>query len=427
MSTFQPYDIIHLNFHELQYLQLPGNNSHGKYVVCWYKTVALGDFYVEPGVELSVEKFRNDIIKAITPALEFYQSKESIELVPWHNWLSKNQPEYWSTKIENVLTEYLSTHLPLSIPISIIICTRNRPVPLMQCLQSIKQSTAMPVEIIVVDNAPSDNSTFNVVSKFENIIYLKESRPGLSHARNAGIKKATKPIVAFTDDDVLVHPLWVYRLWKSFEDERIAAVTGLVISNSINTEAQYIFEKHWSFNRGYIQKVYDRTYFESNLKIGPPVWKIGAGANMAFRKAIFNEVGTFNEFLGAGASGCSEDSEMWFRILAKKYTIIYEPTAIAFHEHRQDIKSLKSQVFNYMRGFAVAALLQQKQLAAAAYKKHLFRRMPRYYFSLFLKGFPLYKKQFKTLGVEIQGLLSGIHYYYKNFSRLVNSIGKKYE
>ncbi|MEP7252135.1 MAG: glycosyltransferase [Ginsengibacter sp.] len=427
MSTFQPYDIIHIDIYKLTYLQLPADNSHGKYFVCWYKSIALGDFYIEPGQELNAEEFRNGVIAAIAPTLKLYQRGKNEASLGWPEWLIKNQPKDWAGQIENILSYLFADDLPKSVPISVVICTRNRPGPLMKCLQSIDRSTVQPEEIIVIDNAPSDDSTFNVVSKFEKVIHLREPKAGLSNARNTGIKNAGKSIIAFTDDDVLVDPLWAYRLWKSFQDERVVAMTGLVITSCLDTEAQYIFEKHWSFNRGYIGKIYDKTYFESNLKIGPPVWQIGAGANMAFRKSVFKELGNFNEFLGAGASGCSEDSEMWFRILAKGYKIIYEPKAITFHEHRKEMKSLKSQVFNYMRGFAVAALMQQRQLNEAAYKKHLFRRMPRYYFSLLLKGFPLYKKQFQTLGVEIQGLLSGIRYYQKHFSRLVKSIGKKYE
>ena len=427
MTSFQPYDIIHIDIYGLRHLQFPGNNSHGKYFVCWYKSIALGDFYIEPGQQLSAKEFRNAVINMIAPTLEFYQQKKDEESFMWNEWLMKNQTEDWDAEIGSLLSNFINADLPKSIPISLVICTRNRPQALMQCLQSIQQSTVLPEEIIVVDNSPADNSTFDVVSKFEKIIYIKEPKAGLSNARNTGMKNAGKSIVAFTDDDVQVHPLWAYQLWKSFEDEKVVAMTGLVITSYLDTEAQYIFEKHWSFNRGYIGKIYDKTYFESNLNIGPPVWKIGAGANMAFRKSIFNEVGIFNEFLGAGASGCSEDSEMWFRILANRYKIIYEPQAITFHEHRKDMESLKKQVFNYMKGFAVAALIQQKQVESAEYKKHLFRRMPRYYFSLVLRGFPLYKKQFRTLGVEMQGLLSGIRYYYKNFSRSVNSIEKKYE
>ena len=59
------------------------------------------------------------------------------------------------------------------------------------------------------------------------------------------------------------------------------------------------------------------------------MWKVGAGANMAFRRNVFDLVGLFDERLGAGAAGCSEDSEIWYRILANQLQIRYEPRAVS--------------------------------------------------------------------------------------------------
>ncbi|MEO8112245.1 MAG: glycosyltransferase family 2 protein, partial [Ginsengibacter sp.] len=228
-------------------------------------------------------------------------------------------------------------------------------------------------------------------------------------------------------DDVMVHPLWVYNVWNTFNDVNIAAMTGLVIASELNTRSQYLFEKYWSFNRGYIDKIYDSDFFESTLKAGPPVWEIGAGANMAFRKSVFKETGYFNEYLDVGTAGCNGDSEMWYRILAKGKSITYNPRAITYHEHRKDLKELKKQIFNYMRGYTVAALLQQKMSPAAGYKKEIFRRLPRYYLSLIAKGFPYKKDEFYTTFVEMKGILSGLRYYYKNADRLYHSSTNEYE
>jgi GT2 family glycosyltransferase len=151
--------------------------------------------------------------------------------------------------------------------------------------------------------------------------------------------------------------------------------------------------------------------------MGPPVWRIGAGANMAFRKEVFDEVGLFDIRLGAGASGCSEDSEMWYRILLKGHEILYTPRTIVYHRHRQDFKALYKQMFSYMRGFAAAALIQQQQHEEAGYRKHIFRVMPRYYYFLLLRGFPLYRLRFRTVLSEIRGFTSGIIFYMKNKHR----------
>lgn len=97
-----------------------------------------------------------------------------------------------------------------------------------------------PAEIVVVDNAPTDASTRDVCQGFAEVVYKQEPRAGLDIARNTGIKNARYPIVAFVDDDVVAHPWMIYRLWETFHDHSIAAMTGLVIALELQTKAQLI-------------------------------------------------------------------------------------------------------------------------------------------------------------------------------------------
>lgn len=79
---------------------------------------------------------------------------------------------------------------------------------------------------------------------------------------------------------------------------------------------------------------------------------------MAFRRQIFALVGNFDERLDMGAAGCSGDSEIWYRILAEGWMCNYEPAAVVFHYHRQELDSLKKQMYLYMRGHVMALLVQ---------------------------------------------------------------------
>jgi GT2 family glycosyltransferase len=188
----------------------------------------------------------------------------------------------------------------------------------------------------------------------------------------------------------------------------------LVIAASLETESQQIFEKYWGFNKGYKDKIFNYEFIQGHLKKAPPVWEIGAGANMAFRKSLFDIVGDFDERLGAGASGCSEDSEMWFRILLNGFHIRYNPHAIIFHEHRKKIKDLRMQMFSYTRGHIVAALIQHRKHQASGYKKRIFHEYPLYYLRRLIKGFPAYRLKNKTLFIEILGWFSGILFFIRN-------------
>jgi glycosyltransferase involved in cell wall biosynthesis len=388
---FYPYHIIHSHV-DRDEIAPPDVTSNAAYVVYWWKEVPLGELFIQQGTKFSPAEYLQKLTAAIEPALQ----------------------NYGVTNAESLDKIFPDVDLPASVNVSLIICTRNRPLQVKTCLESLSKLPCAPAETIVVDNAPSDDQTKNIVSSFSNVTYCLEPRPGLDIARNTGIRAAKSPIVAFVDDDVTVHPHCVYQTWKTFEDPAIGAMTGLVLAAELKTEAQYIFEKEWRFNRGYLYKVYDSQFFNSTLKWGPPVWQIGAGANMAFRKSILEHTGLFDERLDVGAAGCNGDSELWFRILEKGYSIAYNPLAIVAHEHRREMQALQKQLFNYMRGFTAAALIQQKLRRDAGYYRHIFLRLPKWYLKELAKGFPGYRMRYATIFSEIRGMIAGMLYYRKH-------------
>ena len=396
----------------------------GNYLVFWWKEIALGHLFISLGEEFSEKEYYARLIEAIRPAVDLYASRASDESTNWQQLLLERDFEQWLSWMENIFTAWIPQAIPATKPVSVVICTRNRAKMLKQCIERLHQLSCLPEEIIVVDNAPSDDSTKLVAAKFENVTYIKEPRAGLDIARNTGLLHAQYDVVAFVDDDVLVHPMWIFWVWHSFQDLSVVAMTGLVIAAELQTEAQVNFEMFWSFNRGYADKIYAQEFFNSTLPIGPPVWKIGAGANMAFRKSVFEKTGLFNEFLDVGAAGCNGDSEMWYRILHAGLSIHYNPRAIVYHEHRKEHEGLKKQLYYYMRGFTVAALLQQRQQQKAGYKRHLFRVLPRYYIGLVKKGFPNYESRTSTIWAEMKGIVSGLIFYRKNQRQLLRSIKK---
>ncbi len=413
MKTFPPYIIHHIYLNSTLTVPKLDVKEKGNYLVFWWKDIGLGQIFIEPDKPVSEKEYCDQLINAIKPTIEFYSKDEPIGN-EWEYWIRNKMPEEWNGWMEILLSKFIDLKIPVSVPVSVVICTRNRAAHLQKCLTALKALTCLPEEIVVVDNAPVDDSTKNVVEKFDGVTYVKEPRAGLDNARNTGILNSTCPIIAFTDDDVCVQSLWVYRVWETFQDPSVGAMTGLIIASALDTKAQFIFEKYWSFNRGYVDKVYDDVYFKATLPTGTPVWEIGAGANMAFRKSVFEKTRYFNELLDVGAAGCNGDSEMWFRILSKGFAIHYNPRAITYHEHRKDIKGLKKQIFYYMRGFTTAALIQQEQHPESGYIKHKLRKFPLYYRNLIIKSFPRYSLRLRTLRVEIMGILSGLKYYNKN-------------
>src|SRR5262249_36850734 len=144
--------------------------------------------------------------------------------------------------------------LPL---VTVVVCTRNRPESLTRCLESLAALDYPELDILIVDNAPTDDRTRKAVENFSTFRYVMEPRQGLDWARNRGISEARDEITAYTDGDVRVDRLWIGSIVKGFAlSRKVMCVTGLVAPGERETEAQQLFEHYGGFGRGFEPKIY---------------------------------------------------------------------------------------------------------------------------------------------------------------------------
>ncbi len=240
-------------------------------------------------------------------------------------------------------------------PISVVICTRDRTDLLKGALEAILALDYPNREIIVIDNAPSNTSTAELVARLP-VRYVKEERPGLDWARNRGIAEASHEIIAFTDDDVRPDRGWLRGMAAGFVDPTIMAVSGLVAPAELETEAQIQYEFGYG---GMLQYLHCFKVDGSNLTAQKLLWAsaYGVGANMAFRRQVFEAVGNFDPALDVGTpTRGAGDIEMFHRILAKGYSTFYEPTAFVWHVHRRSGDALSRQLRDNGRGFGAYLL-----------------------------------------------------------------------
>jgi len=426
MQSFRPHTIHHVQLAGLNAFILPSEKS---YILFWWKKIPLGHVWFDAGETTVI--FKKSVAQIIAPTLAYYLEQQKVKDENWRQYLSEGN----YTALNDFLNSHqLKTGEENSIPgkLSIIICTRNRPAALAQCLEKLMHSSDKDFELIVVDNAPDDDSTAMVVKKNPAVRYVPEKRKGLDFARNAGLRAASNSIIAFTDDDVFVDSDWTAHIKACFQNPLTMAVTGLVIPAGLETESQYTFEKFWGFNKGYLPIVFDHAFFLKNLDIGVPVWEIGAGANMAFRREIFDIVGEFDTRLGAGAAGCSDDTELWYRILAGGWNINYLPHIFVHHQHRKSNKELHSQLFYYMRGLACSLLIQNEKYNQKGNLFRLYNLLPDYYYKRIKKRLKGNKENFKSIFTEMRGCFLGWIYYntrkkdpgYKLLSRFPESLNE---
>jgi GT2 family glycosyltransferase len=234
-------------------------------------------------------------------------------------------------------------------PLTIAICTQDRPECVERLLRSLRelvvgQGGNRHLDIVLVDNAPSDDSTRDLAARWPEVQYVREPRTGLNFARNRALREARGEILAFLDDDVVPDRGWLAGLadaWAANPDA--AAFTGQVLPMELETEAQIVFERRGGFRRGF-----DRIRFGSVLP-GNPLYpggagSLGAGANMAFRTAVLRQMGGFDEALDTGAPvPGGGDLDAFYRIIRAGHILVYDPRFLVFHQHRREMAALHRQ------------------------------------------------------------------------------------
>ena len=231
-------------------------------------------------------------------------------------------------------------------PISILLCTHERPEDLRYCLPALTPLAEQGHEVIVVDNAPRTHDTAELAAQYS-FRYVCEPKPGLNHARNCGLRAASHPVVAYIDDNTMPDPAWAIAIALAFTSPEVGCVTGLIMPWELATPAQEQFEAYCAHRRTFSRKVY------TLAQLRPAAASVaGLGANMAFRRDLLLRLGGFDPRLDSGTPTCSGgDTDMFARVLAAGAHIVYEPGALVWHRHRRTESQLQSCLFGYGVGW----------------------------------------------------------------------------
>lgn len=215
--------------------------------------------------------------------------------------------------------------------LSVIVATHDRSSLrlLLDGLSRVNGSEAVPFEVIVANNAGNE-VTAEVVAKTAQeysasgllVQVVREPLPGKCRAQNSAIRAARGSIMAFLDDDVQVTPGWIEAIGAFFIRYPLDAMQGAILMPP-PLHQDTAFLNAWNRYRTIPYINYGDHVMEIYTLTGP---------NIAIKREIFEKVGLFDERLGPGRSGMSEDVEFAQRILKAGGHIGYEPRAVVYHE-----------------------------------------------------------------------------------------------
>ncbi|MEI6946652.1 glycosyltransferase [Paraflavisolibacter sp. H34] len=229
--------------------------------------------------------------------------------------------------------------------ISVIICTYNPKTSIFhRVLEALRvQRLSRDLwELIIIDN----NSALPVAPRFDlaghpSARVIRETRPGLSHARLAGIRAARGSLVVFVDDDNVLEENYLAVALDFYKAHpRVGCFGG---------KSKPVFETHppaWFFHTGVnlgCQDYGDELHVSNYTSAGRPVTgypeKAPIGTGMVIQKEAFllylNEVATAPERLELGRKGQSlssgEDNDIVLTVVKKGYELAYVPQLVVHH------------------------------------------------------------------------------------------------
>lgn len=219
---------------------------------------------------------------------------------------------------------------------SVVIATHNRGPIIDQTVTSVLASD-LPVaewELILIDNRSAPESRRHLMDLAgqhpSRIKYYREDAIGLSHARNRGVIVSTGPVIVFLDDDAVVPSYWLRRIVETFDSHADVGVAGGPVIPQYTTPPPVWLDSRLA---RYLS-TFDHGDMEGPLEHP----ESPRGANMAFRRIVFDRCGMFLSGLGRkGSSLLSyEDTEMCYRAQRAGFGMRYIPDAEVLHLIRGD-------------------------------------------------------------------------------------------
>lgn len=231
-----------------------------------------------------------------------------------------------------------------SVPVSVVVSTLDRPQLLARCLDALLHGTALPAEVVVVDQG-RPGPVADVLRAREprgvRLVHVVQDRRGLSASQNAGVVRASCPVVAVVDDDCVPDRRWVEVAAREHTGaDGPLLVTGRVLP--LPPEGDRLLPL--SSRTGQLRR---------ELPPDALPWDVGTGGNFTVTRAAFLAVGGNDRRLGTGTPGrAGNDLDLFHRLLGAGVQARFVPDLLVLHE-RATAAEHRARRWTY--GFGVGA------------------------------------------------------------------------
>jgi glycosyltransferase involved in cell wall biosynthesis len=216
--------------------------------------------------------------------------------------------------------------------VSVLIPCYNRANDIEKVIRSVQNQTHAVEEIIVVDDASTDQS-ISVIQKCGVKLICHEANQGPAIARNTAFSASSGEIVIFIDSDAIADQRMIENIMSvyenSTENERLGGVGGRGIEAFSEGIANQWRSLHARQDHGEVSKR-DVAYL--------------FGLCCSYPREVFSQVGGFDRFYPKNAG---EDLDIGIRIHRAGYRLAYTPAAFIYHQHRDTLESLKRVQYNW--------------------------------------------------------------------------------
>ena len=236
--------------------------------------------------------------------------------------------------------------------VSVVVCSYNGAATLAECLEALGKLDYPDYEVILIDDGSTDE-TRAIAARFPHILYLYQENQGLSAARNAGARRATGDIVAYTDSDCVPDRHWLLYLAEAMEDQQVEAIGGPNVPPDSDA---------WT-----ARCVAASPGGPSHVMLDDRRAEHVPGCNMAVRRDKLLALHGFDEqFRQAG-----DDVDICWRFLDAGMSVGYAPSALVWHHRRSTVGAYWKQQAGYGRSEAMLQLKHPHRFNRLGYSQWL--------------------------------------------------------